>query len=188
MKSTFLILLTILLFIGCGQDKLTKKQTVIHYFNARNSVDFEKVKDLINDSITIIEGTHFMPYSQDSFYEVFKWDSVFQTTYEIVELEELEEQVIASTTLSSIRNEFLQENQMTCKYKLSFTSEKISKIESLDCIDADWEMWQKRVNSLVNWIEKNHPQYNSFIHDMTMQGAKNYVKAIKLYQENNNDL
>ncbi len=188
MKNNYLIVLFILFLFGCGQEKLTNKEKAKNYFNARNNLNFKEIKGLINDSITISEGDYVMPYSQDSYYEVFKWDSVFQTSYEIVELQENDDQIIASIALTSIRNRFLKNDLMTCKYKLSFDSGKISKIESLDCMDADWELWQKRVNSLVNWIEKNHPELSGFIHDMTMNGAMNYLKAIELYESNKSDL
>jgi hypothetical protein len=185
MKNTFVILLSALFVIGCNQKK---SETALKYFNARNSVEYKEIKDLISDSLTVIEGDYIMRYSHDSYYEVFKWDSVFQTNYEIVELKEIDEQIIASISLSSIRNKFLKNDLMTCQFKLSFESGKISKIESLNCKDAKWEIWQKRVNLLVNWIEVNHPELNGFIHDMTMNGAKNYLKAINLYESNENDL
>jgi len=188
MKNIFLVLLCIQFLNGCGQEKLTNKETVIRYFDARNAVDFEEVKRLINDSITVTEGDYVMPYSQDSYYEVFKWDSVFQTKYELVELQEIHEQIIVTIALTSIRNEFLQNSRMTCPFKISLESGKVSKIESLDCHDADWEVWQERVSSLVNWIEINHPELDGFIHDMTLTGARNYVKAIRLYEASKDDL
>jgi len=183
MKNIFIILICILYIIGCRQKNISNTETVKKYFDARNSVDFNEIKTLISDSIAVTEGDYIMPYTLDSYYEVFKWDSVFQSTYEIVNLKEINQQVIASVALNSIRNEFLQNSQMTCQFKLTVHAGKISKIESLECKDADWGMWQKRVNSLVNYIKTNHPDLDGFIHDMTMDGAKNYIQAIRLYQE-----
>ncbi|MFT6781217.1 MAG: hypothetical protein ACJA1A_001137 [Saprospiraceae bacterium] len=188
MKKIIVIFLSALFVFGCTQKKPPNKETAEKYFTARNSVEFKEIQDLISDSLTVIEGDYKMLYSQDSYYEVFKWDSVFQTSYEIVELKEIDEQIIVSISLSSIRNKFLKNDLMTCQFKLSFESGRISKIESLDCKDANWEVWQKRVNILADWIEDNHPELHGFIHDMTMKGAKNYLKAINLYELNENDL
>ena len=123
-----------------------------------------------------------MPYDHDSFYEVFKWDSIFKPSYNIVELQEKNNQIIASVALNSVRNEFLKNKLMKCRYKISFSSGKISKIEELECKDADWNIWQKERDSLVNWTRKNHPELDGFINDMTMNGALNYLKAIELYE------
>ena len=71
---------------------------------------------------------------------------------------------------------------MTCQFKISFNAGKISRIESMDCKDADWGLWQTERDTLVNWIDKNHMELNGFINDMTMNGAMNYLKAIELYK------
>lgn len=187
MKLFFYIFLIIAFFNKCDQGKLNNKATVEKYYMARDAADFKDISLLVSDTITVVEGDYVMPYTLESYYEVFKWDSVFQTKYKIIELEEVESQVIVSVTLSSIRNAFLQNNPMTCKFKLSLQSGKISKIESLNCKDANWEIWQKRVDALVKWVDINHPELNGFIHDMTMNGAKNYLKAINLYNLSENN-
>lgn len=188
MKKIAVILLSTFIMMGCVDKKSSNTERTEKYFNARNSFEYKEIQDLISDSLTVIEGDYVMHYSQESFYEVFRWDSVFQTTYEIVELKEMDEQIVASISLSSIRNRFLKNDLMTCQFKLTFTSGKISTIESLDCKGANWEIWQNGVNNLVDWIEDNHPELNGFIHDMTMNGAKNYLKAISLYESNQDDL
>jgi len=188
MKNLLLILLSIMLLTKCWHETQTNKELVTNYFDARQSGEFEKIKAVVNDSFTITEGDHIMPYSLDSYYEVFKWDSIFQTSYKIVKLKDVNNQVVASIDLSSIRNKFLQNDQMTCQFKISFDSGKISKIESLDCQGADWAVWQKKVNTLVSWIETNHPDLNGFIHDMSMEGANNYLKAIELFETNEKNL
>jgi len=184
MNWKFIPVLIILISVGCEQQTSPNVVVTKNYFEARNSSDFNELKNLINDPLMVLEGDHTMHYSQESFYEVFKWDSIFQTSYKIVELNEHEEQIIASIALSSIRNTFLKNKLMTCKFKMSFNSGKISKIESLDCSGADWNKWEQERDALVSWINTNHPELNGFIHDMSMKGAKDYVKAIELYESN----
>lgn len=167
---------------GCSNQKLTHKETVTKYYNAFNSSDYNKIKTLINDSITIIEGDYVMPFTHDSFYEHFKWDSIFKPSYEVVEIKEKNNQIIASVAANSLRYEFLKNNPLTCHYKISFNSGKISKIETLECNGADWDIWQRQRDSLVSWINKKHPKLDGFIHDLTMNGAINYLKAIELHK------
>ena len=181
MKNTFFLLFLLYAFSGCNDHHLTHQETVTKYYEARDAVNFTEVEKYVNDSITITAGDYVMPYSHDSFYEVFKWDSIFQPSYEIVSIKEKNNQVIAAVTLNSIRNDFLKNSSMTCEYKISFVAGKISTIESLDCKDVDWILWQEGVASLVSWIQINHPQLDGFINDMTMNGALNYLKAIELY-------
>lgn len=182
MKNTFLILFFLHFLTGCNNQKLTHQETVAKYYNARDAANYNEMKTFISDSITIIAGDYVMPYTHDSYYEEFKWDSIFKTSYKIVELEEKNNQIIASVASNSVRYEFLKNNPLTCQFKISFNSGKISKIESMECISADWNIWQKERDSLVSWINKNHPKLDGFIHDMTMNGAINYLKAIELYK------
>lgn len=182
MKNTFLVLLLLNFLTGCNEQKLTHQETVTKYYNVRDVANYDELKKLISDSITITAGDYVMPYNHDSFYEQFKWDSIFNPSYKIVELKEKNNQIIASVALNSVRNEFLKNNAMTCQYRISFNSGKISKIEELECQGADWNIWQKERDSLVSWIKKNHPELDGFVHDMTMNGAINYLKAIELYK------
>lgn len=182
MKITILILSLLYFLTGCDDHNLTHQETVTTYYNARDTSNYDELKTVINDSLTIISGDYVMPYNQDGFYEQFKWDSIFKTSYNIVELVEKDNQIMASVTMNSIRNEFLKNSDMTCQYKISFIAGRISKIEELDCKNADWNIWGKERDSLVNWIDKNHPKLNGFINDMTMNGAQNYLKAIELYK------
>ena len=84
-----------------------------------------------------------MPYDTQSFYEVYKWDSIFKPIYTIVSLEEKEGEVLASVTLNSLRNEFLKNSNMTCNFKFSFDAQRISKITVMYCVDANWPFGKK---------------------------------------------
>lgn len=176
------LILFLFTLTGCENKSLTRSELVTEYYSAFNSSDFDRITTVISDSITIEEGEYVTPYSNQSFYEQFKWDSIFQPTYEIVELEDQNDQVIVTVASSSKRYEFLQNDPLTCRFIISFQSNKITKLESLECLDANWIAWQTERDSLVNWTSRHYPELDGFIHDLTMNGAINYLKAIELYE------
>ncbi len=182
MKKYFILFFFTTLLTGCANKRLTPSDLVTEYYHAFNDSDFNRITAVIADSITIVEGEYVMPYSQKSFHEQFKWDSIFRPTYKIVELEGQNNRIIATVASSSIRYKFLKNDPLTCRFEISFNSDGITKLESLECLDADWNVWQAKRDSLVNWTKRNHPELDGFIHDLTMNGAINYLKAIELYE------
>jgi hypothetical protein len=188
MKKTIFILLLLSFLIACKSEKATHQEIVTNYYKARDAFNYNALKTVIDDSITVIGGDYVMPYNLDSYYEEFKWDSIFRTSYKIVELIEEDDWVMATVVSNSIKYEFLKNNPLTCQYRISFNSDKISKIESLECLGVNWDIWQEQKDTLVSWIDKNHPKLDGFIHDMTMNGALNYLKAIALYKEEKESL
>lgn len=172
--------------VGCNNHKLNHQETVKEYYNAFDSGNYTQIRALINDTITITAGDYVTRYTHESFHEFFKWDSIFKPSYEIVELKEKDNHIVATIASKSLRYEFLKNNPLTCQFKIFFNSGKILKIESWECLGADWSIWQKERDSLVHWISKNNPNLDGFIHDMTMDGATNYLKAIELYKTGTN--
>ena len=165
---------------------MTSSELVTEYYSAFNSSNFNRLNAIIADSITIEEGGYVMSYTKESFHEQFKWDSIFQPTYRIVELEELNSHIIATVEPSSKRCKFLKNDPLTCRFRIFFNSNEITKLELLDCLNADWKIWQSERDSLVNWTGRNHPVLDGFIHDQSMNGAINYLNAIELYEERKN--
>jgi len=182
MKRYFILFFLAALLIGCS-EKPTPSEIVTEYYDAFNSSDFNRIAAVIADSITIIDGEYVIPYSVESFHKQFKWDSIFQPTYDIVELEDQKSQIIATVASSSKRYKFLENDPLICSFRISFDANKITMIEALEYTDADWNLWQANRDSLVNWTSRNHPELDGFIHDLTMDGAKNYLKAIDLYEK-----
>jgi len=122
-----------------------------------------------------------MPYSRKGFYEFFKWDSVFKPTYKLIDLKVEDDYIISTVSQSNIRNQFLHNNPLTFEQKTQFKANKIHKVETIDYIDVNWQTWETEKVKLINWIKKNHPELDGCVNDMTMKGAKNYVKAIEVY-------
>ncbi|WP_324024292.1 hypothetical protein QSV08_14525 [Maribacter sp. BPC-D8] len=182
MKNTILILFLIGVLNSCDNQKLSHKEAVTTYYNAFDSGEFNKIKTVIHDSITMVNGDFLTPFDKNSFYEFYKWDSVFKPSNQVIELVEENDDVIATITQKNIRNAFLKNNPLQFKVKVSFTSGKISKIEELEYIEVNWNTWAQDRDSLVNWMKVNHPKLDRFVNDLTIQGAINYVQAIEFYE------
>ena len=182
MHRVITLLLLILTINGCAQKSFSPTETVKSYYAAFDDSNFPRIKSLISDSLTIVEGDYTTGYSYDSFYKQFKWDSIFQTTYDLVELKEIGSSVLVTVSSTSPRYAFLKNNPLISQYKVSFKKEKISKIELVDYVDADFAVWEREREALVAWVKLNHPELDGFIHDLSMQGAMNYLKAIELYR------
>ncbi|WP_343486768.1 hypothetical protein [Allomuricauda sp. d1] len=161
---------------------------VKQYYEAFDMSDFNTMRTLLNDSISITSGDYVTTYSHTSFYEFFKWDSVLRTRKKLLNVESSDNDILATVSYSSMRYEFLKNNHLTCQYKINFKEDKISSFEELDCPNADWQVWEKQVNSLVEWTKTHHPELDGFIYDLTMQGALNYLKAMELYKNREIDL
>jgi len=167
MKNILFILFILCFLIGCSDKRITHQERVTQFYTAFDASDYNEIQTHISDTITFISGDYKTPYNIDTFYEYFKWDSIFKTTYRIVDIKEENNTVITSVASTSSRYEFLKNNPLTCEFKISFNKGKIFEIKTLECT-ANWNVWQQERDSLVSWIDKKHPELNGFIYDMTM--------------------
>ncbi len=181
-----LVFLIFVLVASCTEKQLTESEQLKAYYKGYKNANYESIRNVIADSLTTVYGDYTTTFTPEHYYEQFKWDSIFEPVYELVAIDEIDDQIIATVTMRSLKLEFLKNNPMTCQYQFQFTSGKISRIEELDCNDANWKVWKQEVDTLVDWVKINHPELDGFIHDLSMQGAIDYVKAIELYE--NRDL
>lgn len=185
MKYSQTLFMLICIFVGCKENAISTEQTVTRYFKAFHEGDYETIKTVINDSITLIAGDYTMPFDHKSFYEHFKWDSVFKPTYKILDLEKKDyEHIIVTISSSSRRYKFLKNNPLISKFDISLSDSKISKILDLGGVGTDWNVWIKERDSLENWIKIHHPKLDGFLYDMSVKGGLDYLKAIELYEAN----
>ena len=184
MNKLSITILTFLL-LSCQPEKTSPTKIVSQYYEAFNTAEFNKLAPLLQDSFAVAEGEYITPYTIDSYYEHFKWDSVFQTSYEITKLVESDNQITVTVSSSSVRYKFLKNDPLICPFRFTIENNKISKIDALECVNADWSIWQQERDTLVSWIKQNHPELDGFIHDLTVKGAVDYLKAIELYERRN---
>jgi len=183
MKNCFILFILVFPILGCDGEKLSLSQTVAQYYQGFNDSDFKLIASVVHDSISLVEGDYPTSFSRNGFHEHFKWDSIFEPSYKLVHMEELDSDIIATVSSYSKRYEFLRNNPLTCRHKFSFEADKISNIEVLDCLDTDWALWERERDALVLWTKAHHPELDGFMHDLTMEGAIDYLKAIELYEK-----
>ena len=177
------ILFILILATSCTDKQSTTSEQVTKYYEGFRNSDYNQIRSTISDSLTIIEGDYTMVFTPKSFHEQFKWDSVFRPVYKLVAMENEGEHIVATVSVNSLRFEFLKNNPLTCQHEFNFKSGKITKIENLDCINVNWEVWQRERDTLVSWIKVNHPELDGFIYDLSMKGAIDYLNAIELYEK-----
>jgi len=182
MSKLFLFLAMLFLGVNCSVKQNNTSEVVRTFYRGFQTSDYDNVKMVLSDSITILEGSHTMKFSRESYHEHFKWDSVFQPRYELLNLQNREENPVATISVRSKRFAFLENNPLVSRQMFYLRNDKIYKIENVGFIDADWDMWTIKRDSLVSWIKVNHPEIDGFINDLTADGARNYIKAIDLYE------
>ncbi len=170
------------LLLACNSGTVNHKTQVEAYFSALDAGSIDRARAVIADTLTISEGDFSTDYYGEVFYEHFRWDSIFQPGYEILELREEGEEIVTLVASRSVRYEYLRNNPLSCERRISFKDGKIRKIAIGECPSADWATWEARRDTLVRWIAEHHPELDGFINDLTMQGAQNYMQAMELYE------
>ena len=182
MRKNYILFSFLLVIWSCSNKKPSHTELVERYYHAMHVSDFSQLRSLLADTLTVIEGDFVSLYSREDYAEYFRWDSIFQPSYTILELKEQDQNILGKVAMESKRLEFLKNNPLTCTFKISFSAGKMIKLETLAYEDANFELWEKRRDSLVNYTTLKHPELDGFINDLTMMGAINYRKAIEYYQ------
>lgn len=181
MKNFYLLVLLVLSISCTGQ--INKVQIVSDFYKASNEYNFSKLSALTYDTVTIIDGDYLMEYDRQAYYEVFQWDSVFSPKYTMIMNEATAADIFVKISTTSKRFSFLGNNPLVTTHKISFTGNKISTIELIEYVGADFKTWVKNRDELVSWTNKNQPKLKGFIQDMTKTGAENYLKAIDFFSK-----
>lgn len=181
-----------LLLIGLMSCKTSEKEKVKEkskleiakqYYKALDNSDRLEMLTLLADSIVIRENAdnYEERFSQNGYAVWLKWDSVFEPTYKILEIEEENAVVTAKISKIDKRLFFLTEEPMVWNEIVRFDNNRIVKVERIEYEVFNVEKFLKNRDELVSWIDKNHPELSGFLYDQTKAGGMKYLKAIKLY-------
>ncbi|MCW3785751.1 subclass B1 metallo-beta-lactamase [Plebeiibacterium sediminum] len=179
MRSSIILFIFALILLSCSQQK----QDVIiqKYFEAFNQSDFKQIKKYVDNDFVMSEGDFKICSSVNDLQTVFKWDSVFQPKYKVLKIVQTDDKVEIEVSKIDTRVAYLHDEPMISNVSFEFKKGKISKQIIKDYKYFDVKKWNGRLKDLRDWINLNKPDLAGFDRDITLNGAKNYQKAIDLY-------
>jgi hypothetical protein len=185
-KSQIIVLVLILGFVYCknSNQEIDRLEIAKQFYEVLNNSDASKMKYLVADSIIIRENEYDYQetFSSNGYVEWLKWDSVFGPTYEVLEIEKDNGNVKAKISKIDKRITFLHNEPIVTNEVIHFDKGKIIKVEKAQYLIFKERFFVKNRDTLVSWIDKNHPELSGFINDQTEIGGKKYLKAIALYK------
>ena len=66
-----------------------------------------------------------------------------------------------------------------------FKDDSIYSIHSINYPNFNYNKWSARRDTLVKWINENHPEFNGFLNGMSANEANKYLQAMDLYSHRN---
>ncbi|MCF8366525.1 MAG: hypothetical protein K9H16_12130 [Bacteroidales bacterium] len=184
-KKLFSFAFLLIVISACNEKtKETSHQRIlIQYLEAYNNFDLEKAAFFIHDSIVVSENEFIQTTGKTEWLTQSQWDFAFIPEYSIIETKAVDGNLEATIEKTCKRIKFLNDSAIISKSLIKFLDGKISGIHIHEYVKFDFEKWQSRRDSLVAWIDINHPELSGFIYDQTKSGAEKYLKAIDYYEK-----
>lgn len=181
---TLLLILTIG-FISCktAENNIGKLKIAQTYYKSLDASDASAMAGVIADSLIIRENEYDYQevFTKEQYLEWLKWDSVFEPTYEIIQIEQDDEIIKVKVSKMDKRILFLHEEPIVSNEFIRFDKNKITRVEKSYVIFNETTFLKNR-ERLLSWISENHPELNDFLYDQTETGGIKYLKAIELYK------
>lgn len=184
-KTGILTLLIVLVFISCKRSEkgIDTLGIAEKYYDALDNSDASVIADLLTDSLVTKETAYDyeQTFTRSEYLEWVKWDSVFDPTYEILRIEKEDKYIKATISKIDKRISFLHQQPIITNQLIRFDRNKIVSLETTEYIVFNDSTFVKNRDSLLSWIDENHPELNGFIHKQTAPGGRQYLKAIELF-------
>jgi hypothetical protein len=185
-KIIMLLLLVTLAGISCknAAKEIDTLEIAKQYYKTLDNADDSEIATLLTDSILIkeTEYDYEQTFSLKEYVEWCKWDSVFEPTYQILQIKQEGDIVKAKISKIDKRILFLHEEPIITNEVIRFDHDKISSVEKIKYIVFNDTTFVKNREALLGWMDENYPDLNTFIHDQTEAGGLKYLKAIALYK------
>ncbi|MEY8847291.1 hypothetical protein AB9K26_00625 [Psychroserpens sp. XS_ASV72] len=182
-KIIVVLILSTIGFTSCikVEEDIKKIKIAEQFYDALNTSEKAKIEKLITSKFTTIDDGFEQIYSQGEFAEWMRWDSVFEPTYEVLEIEINNGVVKTKISKTDKRISFLHNEPIVTEEVMQFDKNKIMNVNR-NSIVFDVPRFVKNRDELIIWIRNNHPDLDGFINNQTESGGLNYLKAIELYK------
>ena len=191
-KTILFLVISLLGFISCKDSKgetdliyITEK-----YFEVLDESDTSEIESLLKDTLITRENeyNYEQKFSKKEYVEWLKWDSIFQPTYKIIEIEREDDIVKVQISKTDKRISFLHKEPIVTNQILRFDKDKISRIETVEYVVYNDSLWVENRGHFLEWVNNNYPDMNGVIYDQTKTGGIKYLELIRLYENSNKSL
>ncbi|MGY3795729.1 hypothetical protein [Aquimarina sp. 433] len=191
---SFLLFITVC--VSCKTSENEKNKTFnkleigTQYYKALDQSDSTKMTSLVGDSIVIRENkdNYEERFSRQGYKTWLAWESVFDPTYNILQIREEKDIVIAKVSKTDKRIFFLTQEPVVWVETLQFDQNRIVKVNRMEYEVFNIDKFVKNRDSLVQWIDKNHKELSGFLYPQTKSTGIKYLKAIELYNKEKGSL
>jgi hypothetical protein len=185
-EKRFLLWFILLGVASCinNQKKVDLIQITKKYYEVLGESDTSEIKFLIKDTLTTRENeyNYEQSFSKKEYVEWMRWDSIFQPTYKIIEIEQEDNLVKVQISKTDKRISFLHKEPIVTNHIVRFDKDKITHIETVEYVVYNDSLFVQNRGYFLEWVNKNHPEMNGFIYDQTKTGGLKYLELIKLYE------
>ena len=173
--------------ISCTNSKkeIDKVAVAKQYYTILDNSDTSGIAAILSDSLLTkeTEYDYEQTFSLQEYVEWLQWDSLFNPTYEILEIEQDSDMVKATISKMDKRILFLHKEPIVTNQIIRFTDDKISSVETTKYVIFNDSTFVENRGKLLSWVDENHPELNEFIYDQTKEGGLRYLKAIELFEK-----
>ncbi|MEO8772729.1 MAG: hypothetical protein ABI371_00230 [Gelidibacter sp.] len=173
-------------FISCktSEKEIDKLEIAKKYYKFLDSSDGSGMFALLGESIVVRENEddYEENFSKEGYLEWLEWDSVFDPTYKILEIEQENETIKAKISKIDKRIFFLHDEPMVWNEIIRFDNNKIVRVDRIRYEDFNVAIFIKNRDELLSWIDENHPELNGFLNAQTKSVGMKYLEAIELHQ------
>jgi len=157
------------------------------YYQALDSSDSLTMPTLLSDTIIIREDAddYEEQFSKEGYITWLKWESVFDPSYTILDIQEVNGTVTAKISKIDKRIAFLHEEPMIWSETITFDKDKIVNVTRTEYEVFNLPLFLENRAKLVQWIDENHPDLSGFLFPQNETKARMYLDAIRLYWKEN---
>lgn len=186
--SISIILLFATCLFGCQKTNQTDSDNltlVKKYYEGLQISDFKLINKSIADTFIVQEGESVTQYTKNDYMDWFQWDSLFHPVYKLVNLQIINDSIIATISKNCFRIQFLNEKPVVFQLYFEINNNQINRVHSFKYLEFDLPAWSKNRKDLTDWIADNHPENNDFMKVQDISYGLQYRQLIELYKKSN---
>lgn len=183
LKHFSFLLVFFVLLISCN-SRHDDARIIEKFYEGFNSGDYTLLSEVISDTVEMTEMEYVLAANKQEAFRFFQWDSVFNPTYKVLEIKQNNVGCMVKVSKTCKRIEFLHDSAIVYTVEFEIVNSVIGRVSIIEYNQMNFDTWMSQRDSLIAWIGLNHSELSGFENNITLEGARDFLSAINLYQRN----